>query len=395
MSFDYIIVGAGIAGITAAEELANVLNKKVLLIDKKNHIGGNCYDYYNEHGNLIHKYGPHVFNTDNLEVYNYLSRFTRWNNYSHKIIFKIKDAMVPVPFNFISVDKILKYDSEEIKKALLENYKVKESIPIKKLIESENDYIRILGNTIYDIFAKYYKKLYLINDKETEEFIDKMHPFRMSYDCRFYTTLYQLEPTHGYTSMFKNMLSNHNITVMLNKDYHEIIDVDLEDKKIYYEGKEFNGHLIFTGMIDEFFNYEFGELKYNSLILENEEIDNNTFQDTSIIYYPEDKYFTRITDFKYLSGDFLPTTVIQFEYPVEYNKKYEEQNIPYYPIDLEKNKKIYYQYKELTEYFENVTFIGRLAEYKFLKMDEIVKEVLNLINNKFIALEKNKEKMEQ
>lgn len=389
MSFDYIIVGAGIAGITAAEELANTLNKKILLIDKKDHIGGNCYDYYNDNGNIIHKYGPHVFNTNNIEVYNYLSLFTHWKNYNHKIIFKVNDELIPVPFNFISIDKILKYESEEIKKALIENYKVKERITIKELKESENSYIRILGNTIYDIFAKYYKKLYLIDDEEVKEFIYKMYPFRMSYDCRFYDTTYQIEPIHGYTSMFKNMLSNHNITVLLNKDYHEIIDIDFEEKKIYYEGKEFEGHLIFTGMIDEFFNYEFGELKYNSLILENEEIENSTFQEASIIYYPEDNHFTQISDFKYISGDYLPTTVIQFEYPVEYNKKYEEQSIPYYPIDLEKNKKTYYKYRKLAEYFENVTFVGRLAEYKLLKMDEVVEEVLNLINNKFAVLEEN------
>lgn len=383
MCFDYIIVGAGITGITAAEELSNVLDKKVLLIDKRDHIGGNCYDYFNEEGNLVHKYGPHVFHTNNTQVYNYLSLFTRWNNYSHKILFKYNDTLVPIPFNFISIDKSLSSYAEEIKIALIEEYNINDKIPIEKLRNSDNEYLKKLGNHIYQIFSEHFKKLYQITDEEVNEFVEKMFPFRMSYDCRYYTTMYQVEPTHGYTNMFKNMLSNHNITVLLNKDYNEIIKIDFENNKIYYEDEEFKGHLIFTGMIDEFFKYKYGELEYNSLIYENELINESTFQDNSIIYYPNKYHFTRVTDFKYLSGNIMNTTVVQFEYPVKYDRKDKEQNIPYYPIDLKRNKEVYEKYHKLSDDFLNVTFIGRLAEYKLLQMDECVEKVLNLINSKF------------
>ena len=383
MSFDYIIVGAGITGIAAAEELANVLDKKVLIIDKREHIGGNCYDYLNDKGNIIHKYGPHIFHTDNTYVYNFLSLFTRWNNYNHKILFKYDDTLVPVPFNFISVDKLLPSYSEQIKMALIEKYDINERIPIQELKESDDEYIRKLGNMMYHVISGYFKKLYGINDEEVKEFIPKMFPFRMSYDCRYYSNVYQVEPVLGYTNMFKNMLSNSNITVLLNKDYHDIISIDYENKKIYYENEEFTGHLIFTGMIDEFFNYKYGELEYNSLILENELINESTFQDNSIIYYPNQYHFTRLTDYKYLSENNLETTVIQFEYPVRYDREDKERNIPYYPIDLKRNKELYEKYHELSYDFDNVTFVGRLAEYKFLQMDECVEKVLNLISSKF------------
>lgn len=386
MSFDYIIIGAGLAGITAAEELANVMNKKVLLIEKRDHIGGNCYDFINENGTRIHKYGPHVFHTDNTIVYNYLSLFTMWNSHSHKILFKNEDTLIPVPFNLISIDKILPEVAEEIKVALLEKYNIKSQIPIKELRESENKYIRKLGDTIYTIFSKHLKKVYDIDEDEILELIDDFLPFRTSYDCRYYKNIYQVIPQDGYTNMFNNMLSNHNITITLNKDYHDIIKIDYENKKIFYEGEEFKGHLIFTGMIDEFFDFKFGKLPYRSSIFVNEVIENEVFQDIAVTYYPNEYHFTRITDYKYLSGDYSESTTIQFEYPVKYDANSEEENIPFYPIPLEKNNKLYRKYKKLSQEYDNVTFIGRLSEYKILQMDEVVEKVLNLISEKFTGL---------
>ena len=386
MPFDYIIVGAGLAGITAAEELANVMDKKVLLIEQRDHVGGNCFDYINNNGTRIHKYGPHIFHTDNTIVYNYLSLFTMWNSHGHKILFKNDDRLIPVPFNFISIDKILPEDAEEIKVALLEKYDIKSKIPIKELMESENKYIKKLGDTIYTLFAKHLKKVYEISDEEIFELIDNLLPFRTSYDCRYYHDIYQAVPRDGYTNMFNNMLSNHNITVMLNKDYHDIIKIDKKKKKIFFEDEEFKGHMIFTGMIDEFFDYKFGELPYRSSILVNEVIDNETFQDIAVTYYPTEYHFTRITDYKYISEDYSESTVIQLEYPVKYHANSEEENIPFYPIPLEKNNKIYGKYKKLSEEYDNVTFIGRLTEYKILQMDEVVEKVLNLISEKFSGL---------
>lgn len=386
MTFDYIIVGAGIAGITAAEELANVMNKKVLIIEKLDHIGGNCYDYVNEDQTNIHKYGPHVFHTNNTIVYNYLSLFTMWNRHSHKLLFKHENQLVPVPFNFISIDKILPADAEEIKGALLEQYDVNSTISIRELMNSNNEYLKKLGASIYEIFSKHLKKVYAISDEEIMEFVDELPPFRSSYDCRLYKEVYQAIPRDGYTNMFNNMLSNQNITVMLNKDYKDIIKIDHENKKIFYEEKEFDGHLIFTGPIDEFFDYKYGKLPYRSSVLINEKIENPSFQDIVVTYYPEEYHFTRITDFKYLNDQYLDTTTIQIEYPTEYDVDSEEGNIPFYPICLEKNRKIHEKYKELSEEYDNVTFIGRLSEYKILHMDEVVEKVLDLMSEKFIGL---------
>lgn len=387
LSFDYIIVGAGIAGITAAEELANVLNKKVLLIDKRDHIGGNCYDYVNKDGTIIHKYGAHVFHTNSNKVYNYLSLFTLWNIYNHKVLYKINNSLVPVPFNLISVDKSLPLSAERIKDALLEEYDVNTKVPIKDLLKSENEYINELGNFIYEnVFLKNFKKQYGLNENELEEFLDRIPPFNVSYDCRYFDDLHQVVPSQGYTQMFENMLTNHNITILLGKDYREILKIDYENKKIYYEDEEFHGHLIFTGMIDEFFNYKYGKLPYRSLILMNEDLNEIFFQDNATIYYPDEYHFTKITEFKYFTGQQTRNTTIQFEYPAEYNEKFEEQNIPYYPVDITKNKRIYEKYHELSSEYENITFIGRLAEYKLLQMDEIVEKVLDLVSNKFIGL---------
>lgn len=386
MPYDYIIVGAGLAGITAAEELANVMDKKVLLIEKMDHIGGNCYDYVNENGTRIHKYGPHIFHTDNALVYNYLSLFTMWNSHSHKIMFKNNDTLIPVPFNLISIDKALPEVAEEIKVALFKKYKVKSKIPVRELMESDDKYIKKLGDTMYSMFSNHLKKVYDISDYEILELIDYLLPFRTSYDCRYHKDIYQVIPQDGYTQMFNNMLSNDNITVMLNKDYHDIIKIDHENKKIFFEDEEFMGHMIFTGMIDEFFDYRFGRLPYRSSVLVNEVIDNDTFQDIAVTYYPNEYHFTRITDYKYLCGDYLESTVIQFEYPEKYYANSKEDNVPFYPIPLEKNFKTYRKYRTLSEEYDNVTFIGRLTEYKILQMDEVVEKVLNLISEKFEGL---------
>lgn len=386
MSYDYIIVGAGIAGITAAEELANVLNKKVLLIDKREHIGGNCYDYINKDGIIIHKYGPHIIHTNNTKVYDYLSLFTLWNTYNHKVLYKMDDNLIPIPFNLISIDKCLPPESQHIKKVLLDKYEVNSHVPIKELMNSSDEYLQLLGQYVYNnIFLKDYKKLYELDEDELQEFVDKMIPVQVSYDCRYYLDRYQVVPTHGYTNMFQNMLTSNNITILLETDYREIINVDHENKKIYYEGREYNGHLIFTGMIDEFFDYKYGQLPYRSLILLNEDLNEVLFQDNAVIQYPEEYHFRKITEYKYLTGQQTVNTTIQFEFPTEYSIKNEEQNIPYYPLDLEKNKNIYDKYRKLSEKYENVSFIGRLAQYELLQIDEIVEEVLNLINEISIA----------
>lgn len=387
LSYDFIIVGAGIAGICMAEQAANILNKKVLLIDKRNHIGGNCYDYYNDDGILVHKYGPHIFHTNNTKVYNYLSLYTQWISYNHKVLGKIGDSLVPIPFNLISIDKCLPDVANDIKSAILEEYEVNQKVPILEMKKSENPIIAKLAEYVYEhVFLHYTEKMWGLKPEQLDESVTARVPVLISYDCRYFQDIYQGIPRDGYTSMFNNMLSNHNITVLLEKDYKDILTIDHENKKVYLYDELFEGEVIFTGMIDEFFNYQYGPLAYRSMTFMDETSNQERFQENATINYPNDYHFTRITEYKYLTGQYNEKTTIQFEYPEEYDYTQPEKSIPAYPIPQEKNEKQYMQYKKLADEFDQITFVGRLAEYKYMNMDVVVEKVLNLISEKFIGV---------
>lgn len=380
MEYDYIIVGAGITGITAAEQLANVYDKKVLLIDKNDHIGGNCYDYYDESGILVHKYGPHIFHTNNEEVYSYLSLFTTWNVYNHKLVCNINNTVIPVPFNLISIDKTMQDDNQKITTALLTEYIVNDTLPLDKLKESKNPDIQKLVSYVNEnIYTPYVKKIYGVDPEKICEVDGVNINITISYDCRYYQDKYQAVPSNGYTSMFENMLSNHNINILLEHDYNDIISIDLENKKVYFNDEEYTGQLIFTGMIDEFFNYCYGKLPYRSIVYMNETVDQIHFQENASIIYPNDYHFTEITEYKYITGQHARNTTIQFAFPTDYNPKYDETNIPYYPIITEKNIELFRKYEKLTEKFPQITFMGRLCNYKHLNMDEAVQNVHDVL----------------
>lgn len=380
MEYDYIIVGAGITGITAAEQLANVYDKKVLLIDKNDHIGGNCYDYYDESGILVHKYGPHIFHTNNEEVYSYLSLFTTWNVYNHKLVCNINNTVIPVPFNLISIDKTMQDDNQKITTALLTEYIVNDILPLDKLKESKNPDIQKLVSYVNEnIYTPYVKKIYGVDPEKICKVDGVNINITISYDCRYYQDKYQAVPSNGYTSMFENMLSNHNINILLEHDYNDIISIDLENKKVYFNDEEYTGQLIFTGMIDEFFNYCYGKLPYRSIVYMNETVDQIHFQENASIIYPNDYHFTEITEYKYITGQHARNTTIQFAFPTDYNPKYDETNIPYYPIITEENMELFRKYEKLTEKFPQITFMGRLCNYKHLNMDEAVQNVHDVL----------------
>ena len=380
MEYDYIIVGAGITGITAAEQLANVYDKKVLLIDKNDHIGGNCYDYYDESGILVHKYGPHIFHTNNEEVYSYLSLFTTWNVYNHKLVCNINNTVIPVPFNLRSIDKTMQDDNQKITTALLTEYIVNDTLPLDKLKESKNPDIQKLVSYVNEnIYTPYVKKIYGVDPEKICEIDGVNINITISYDCRYYQDKYQAVPSNGYTSMFENMLSNHNINILLEHDYNDIISIDLENKKVYFNDEEYTGQLIFTGMIDEFFNYCYGKLPYRSIVYMNETVDQIHFQENASIIYPNDYHFTEITEYKYITGQHARNTTIQFAFPTDYNPKYDETNIPYYPIITEENMELFRKYEKLTEKFPQITFMGRLCNYKHLNMDEAVQNVHDVL----------------
>src|SRR5665213_274446 len=309
--FDYLVVGAGFAGSVLAERLASGSDCRVLICDKRPHIGGNAYDHYNEHGILVHKYGPHIFHTNSLEVFEYLSRFTEWRPYEHRVLASVDGMHLPIPINLDTINRL---------------YGLK------------------------------------LTSFEFEQFLDSSViarvPVRTNRDDRYFGDTYQAMPLHGYTRMFENMLDHRNIKILLNTDYREI-----QDEIPYRE-------MIYTGPIDEFFDYQFGKLPYRSLEFKHETKEMEVYQDAPVVNYPNTHAYTRVTEFKYLTGQKHPKTSIVFEFP-------RSEGDPYYPVPRAQNAELYAQYKELADAEPNVHFVGRLATYKYYNMDQITAQALS------------------
>jgi len=354
--YDYLIVGAGFAGSVLAERLARVDNKRVLIIDKRNHIGGNAYDHYDEAGILVHKYGPHIFHTNSREVFDYLSQFTAWRNYQHRVLASVDGQLLPIPINLTTINQMygLNLSSDELSGFFEERAEKK-----KELITSEDVVVSTVGRELYDKFFKgYTKKQWDLDPSELNASVTARVPTRTNKDDRYFTDTYQAMPLHGYTRMFEKMLDHPNIHIMLNSDYKELIG------EIAYE------KLIFTGPVDEFFDYRFGKLPYRSIKFKFETLDQEKFQQTGTINYPNDYAFTRITEFKHLSGQQHHKTSIVYEFP-------KAEGDPYYPIPKPDNAELYKQYQKLAASMENTYFVGRLATYKYYNMDQVVAQALS------------------
>jgi UDP-galactopyranose mutase len=379
--FDYIIIGSGFAGSVIAERIANVLNQKVLIIEKRNHIGGNCYDYKTKEGIIVHKYGPHLFHTNYKDVFDYLSNFTDWHIYHHKVLAFIDGKKVPIPFNLNTLYMVFPESlARRIEEKLLKKYSYNSKVPILKLKEEDDEDLKFLADYIYQkVFLNYTAKQWGMKPEDIDPEVTARVPVYISRDNRYFTDKYQAIPTEGYTKIFERMLDNPNIKLMLNTDFKEVIKVDLENRKIYFMGQEFKGKLIFTGMIDELFEYKFGELPYRSLDLRFETLDKDWFQEVATVNYPNDYDFTRITEFKHIHPVDVNKTVILKEYPKQYKAG---KDIPYYPVFTKENRELYNKYKELAEKFENLVLVGRLAEYKYYDMDDIVKRALEVFEEK-------------
>jgi UDP-galactopyranose mutase len=370
--FDYVIVGAGLAGCVMAERIAAVSDKKVLIIEKRNHIGGNCYDYYDENGILIHKYGPHIFHTNLKHIWEYLSQFTDWYEYQHKVLGFIDGKKVPIPFNLNTLHELLPESlAEKLEEKLIDKFSFNTKIPILELKKSEDKDFKLLADFVYEkVFLNYTKKQWGVKPEELDSSVTERVPIHISRDNRYFQDKYQGIPKNGYHKLFEKMLKNPNIKLMLNTNFKEVIKII--DNKIYLLEKEFKGKLIFTGQIDELFNYEFGELPYRSLKFKSETIDKKYFQEVGTVNYPNNYEFTRITEFKHLTGQKQEKTNIIKEYPEIYNK---EKNIPYYPIPKKENKNLYAKYLKNKKKINNLIIVGRLAEYKYYNMDLVVNEV--------------------
>lgn len=379
--FDYIVIGTGFAGSVISERIANKLQKKVLLIEKKNHIGGHCYDYKDQNNIIIHKYGPHLFHTDEKDVFEYLSNFTEWEYYQHKVLAYVDGVKIPLPFNFNSMERLFSKElAKRLQQKLIEAYGLGSKIPILELKKNKDSDIQFLASYIYDkVFKNYTKKQWGINPEELEGEVTARVPVYIGRDDRYFNDKYQGVPKEGYTRIFEKMLENKNIKLLLNTNFNEIVNLDFETKKIFLFNNEFKGKMIFTGMIDELFNYKFGELPYRSLRLKPKTVDKEYYQENAVVNFPNNYDFTRITEFKYIHHTECKKTTILFEYPEKYDKK---SNDPYYPLFTKEAREIYEKYVEYSRDFNNIVFIGRLAEYKYYDMDDVVKRALDAFEEK-------------
>lgn len=361
MKFKYVVVGAGLSGLTMAERIANELDEEVLVIEKRPHIGGNVYDSYKE-GILIQNYGPHIFHTNDKEVYDYLSQFTEWHDYVHRVLSYVDGKLVPMPICIDTLNKLYNLDlDEESMKEYIDN--VKEDID--EIKSSEDVVLKNAGRDIYEkLFKNYTEKQWGTSAANLDSSVISRIPFRFNHDTRYFEDKYHGMPKEGYTKMCENMIKNNKIHILLNTDYKEVID-DIDYEK-----------LIYTGPIDYFYDNKFGKLLYRSLKFVTETHDLDSYQEVAVVNYPNDNDFTRITEFKKLTDQEYPNkTIIMKEYP-----GFDDE--PCYPYPTEEYKNKFEQYKKLMDEESNVIFIGRLAEYKYYNMDLVVKSALNAFKNK-------------
>lgn len=375
-NYDYVIVGCGFAGSVVAQRLAEEDNK-VLVIDKRSHIGGNAYDYFNESGVLVHKYGPHIFHTNKKEVFEYLSKFTNWYDYSHEVVGNIKGKYIPIPFNLNSLK--LTYDEEKaarLKSKLLETYGIDKKVSILELQKQEDDELVELGKYIYEnVFLHYTMKQWGQSPDEIDKSVIARVPVHVSYDNRYFQDEFQGVPIDGYTKVFENLLNSKNIDVRLSEDACDVLR--LTENEVFVYEKPFDGGVIYTGALDELMECKYGRLPYRTLDFKFETYNENYVQPKGTVNYTIDKPYTRITEFKYLSGQkFDGVTTIVKEYSRQYTG--EKNEIPYYAILNDENRKKYEKYYRDISRLKNFYIIGRLAEYKYYNMDEIVYRALKL-----------------
>ena len=355
--YDYLIVGAGFAGSVLAERLASQHGAKVLLIDRRDHVGGNAYDEPNEAGILYHKYGPHIFHTNSEQVWDYLSQFTEWRPYEHKVRAYVRDQLVPIPINRDTLNLLFDAGLETDEDA--ERFLASRAEPVDEITTSEDVVINAVGQELYELFFRgYTRKQWGLDPSELDKQVTSRIPTRTNTDDRYFGDTFQAMPLHGYTKMFEAMLDHPLIEKRLGTDYREVKD------EVDYD------HLIFTGPIDEYFDFRFGKLPYRSLKFDHQTLSQERFQPVAVVNYPaEDVPFTRISEYKHLTGQESDVTTITYEYP-------SAEGDPYYPIPRPENQELFKRYEALADATENVTFVGRLATYRYYNMDQIVGQAL-------------------
>ena len=375
--YDSIVAGSGFAGAVVARELAERGGERVLVLEKRDHIAGNCYDVCDNHGILIHQYGPHIFHTNIERVYRYLSRFTEWYDYSHEVVANVNGQLIPVPFNLNTLYMVYEEEmARSLEKKLTETFGEGSRVPILKLMEQEDEDLKAVAEYVYEhIFLRYTMKQWGQKPEEISPEVTGRVPVLLSRDNRYFQDRFQGMPLHGYTPMVKEMLSHPGIDVMLQTDARD--EIRLEGGTIYFRGEPFSGRVIYTGPLDEFFDCCYGRLPYRSLRFEFEHLDTDSYQEKAVVNYTVSEDFTRITEFKKLTGQHMPgETTIMREYPIPYTDS--EREIPYYAIINDENRSLYERYRKLVEEYPGFYLAGRLAEYRYYNIDAIVERALPL-----------------
>ncbi len=357
-AYDYLIVGAGFAGSVLAERLAEGLGRNVLLIDRREHIGGNAYDHEDAAGVMVHRYGPHIFHTNAQRIVDYLSRFTEWRPYEHRVLARVDEHLVPIPINLTTLNTLYGHamDEEQAKVFLAERAE-----PVEPIRTSEDVVINQIGRELYETFFRgYTRKQWGLDPSELDKSVTSRVPTRTNEDDRYFTDTFQMMPLHGYTRMFERMLDHPRIDLLLSTDFKDVRE------RVNYR------HLIYCGPIDEYFDHCFGRLPYRSLRFQHETHEQARFQPVAVVNYPsQDVPYTRITEYKHLTGQEHAHTSISYEFPCA-------EGDPYYPVPRPENAELYKRYKALADETPNVTFLGRLGTYKYYNMDQVVGQALAL-----------------
>lgn len=364
------IIGAGISGATLARTLAEK-GDSVLVIDAKPHLGGNCYDYYDENGICVHKYGTHIFHTDIQKAWDFAGRFTKWHPYMHKVLGMIDGQLVPIPFNLNSIRMLFPESmAKRLEDKLVEMFGFNRKVPILELRKTADSDLNFLAEYVYQkVFLIYTQKQWGVRPEDLDPSVTGRVPVYVSRDDRYFQNRWQGIPLNGYTAMMEQMLDHPNITVKLNTSWNDIKD----------EADVRNGRIFYSGAVDELMDWQFGELPYRSVELDFRTYDREFFQPNSVVNYPENYDFTRIGEYKYFLDDKSPKTVVSFEYPSPYIRG---RNEPYYPIANEANAALYGRYvEEAKKLYPGITFLGRLGDYRYYDMDKAINRALEIAEN--------------
>lgn len=358
-AYDTLVVGAGFAGSVLAERLASQLGQRVLVVDRRRHIGGNAYDRHDDAGVLVHPYGPHIFHTNSADVFEYLSRFTAWRPYQHRVLASVDGQLLPIPINLDTVNRLygLSLNSME-----LDGFFERVAEKIDRARTSEDVVVGRVGRDLYEKFFRgYTRKQWGLDPSELDASVTARVPTRTNRDDRYFNDTYQVMPLHGYTRMFESMLAHPNIHVMLGTDYRDVVHVVPWKRMVY------------TGPVDAFFDHKHGKLPYRSLQFEHVTVDppaGQAFvQAVGTVNHPNEYAFTRVTEFKHLTGQRHACSSLVYEFP-------RADGDPYYPVPRSENTTLYRRYEAEAEQLGDVTFIGRLASYRYYNMDQVVGQAL-------------------